>query len=73
MPRTKTCQLEPWTKAGGLRAPSASKLLTTSILLELSQRGISANLCVHFSGASVFMHSSVHGTPRSVWARGTRR
>jgi len=36
----------------------ASNARTVSTFLEESQRGMEASLCLHFSGASVFMQSS---------------
>ena len=43
----------PMDSRRSIAGSSASKLRTTSIFWEESQRGISASLCVHFSGCSV--------------------
>ena len=51
----------PMDSRRSIAGSSASKLLTTSIFWEESHRGISASLCVHFSGCSVFMQSSARG------------
>lgn len=72
--KRKGCELpritHGWLVCGHLRSD-----LTTSILALESQRGISASLCVQFSGWSVFMQSSVAPRARELWywARVRRR
>ena len=49
----------PKDSRSSIAGSSASNARTVSTFLELSQRGMDASLCLHFSGASVLRQSSV--------------